>query len=266
MVRKTRKRTHHKKGNASTIPELRRSFEHIEGIVDKARSKKESPEKIAHTVRIEWRKTFGKELDKTSAQLFVANQFKHGRKSRRMTVKHKGGAALAGAPLDYTTRQGMYLAPQSLPDKDGHLPLTGGKTSSFGSYLDYVSKGFGVGIPEMAQDMPYKTNGYVQGMPPWPRVPENMGSNAVHFSARGGGNSRRRKLRKGGGLLSDKMENAGALLSQAFSRPAGTSVPPSLIQDMQSKWYGTQLGPSPDQVQRQVSYQLGSLRPQAITF
>ena len=265
MVRKTRKHTHHKKRNASTIPELRRSFEHIERIADSGLGRKESIDKVAHTVRNEWRKTFGKELDKKSALLFVQNQSKRGKKPRRMTMKHKGGAALAGAPLDYTTRQGMYLAPESLPDKDGHLPLTGGKTSSFGSYLDYVSKGFGVGIPEIAQDMPYSTNGYVQGMPPWPSPPAHMGSHAVHFAGKGGGNSRR-KLRKGGGLLSDKMENAGALLSQAFARPAGTSIPPNFVQDLQSKWYGTPVGASPDQVQRQVSYQLGSLRPQAITF
>ena len=265
MVRKTRKHTHHKKRNASTIPELRRSFEHIEHVADTGLAKKESIDKVAHTVRIEWRKTFGKELDNKSALLFVTNQAKNGRKRRRSTMKHRGGAALAGAPLDYTTRQGMYLAPQSIPDKDGHLPLTGGKTSSFGSYLDYVSKGFGVGIPEIAQDMPYSTNGYVPGMSAWPMVPAHMGSNAVHFSAKGGGNSRR-KLRKGGGLLSDKIETTGALLSQAFARPAGTSIPPNFVQDLQSKWYGTQLGVSPDQVQRQVSYQLGNLRPQAITF
>ena len=265
MVRKTRKGTHHKKRNASTIPELRRSFEHIERVTDDGLARKESSGKVAHTLRNEWRKTFGKELDIQSAELFVTNRMKH-KKPRRMTMKHKGGAALAGAPLDYTTRQGMYLAPQSLPDKDGHLPLTGGKTSSFGSYLDYVSKGFGVGIPEMAQDMPYKTNGYVQGMPPWPSPPTNMGSNAVHFSAKGGARNSRRKLRRGGGLLGDKMESMGATISQAFSRPVGTSVPPSLVQDLTSKWYGTQVGPSPDQVQRHVSYQLGSVRPQAITF
>lgn len=266
MVRKTRKSTHHKKDKARTIPELRRSFEHMEQVADKGLSMKESTDKVAHTVRKEWRKTFNKELDIRSAKLFVENRMKS-KKPRRMTRKHKGGAAaIAGAPLDYTTRQGMYLAPDSIPDKDGHLPLTGGKTSTFGSYLDYVSKGFGVGIPEIAQDMPYSTNGYVQGMSAWPMVPAHMGINTVHFSAKGGARNSRRKLRKGGGLLSDKMESMGATLQQAFSRPAGSSIPPSFIQDMQSKWYGSQTGPSPDPIQRQVSYQVGTLRPQPITF
>jgi hypothetical protein len=268
MARKTRKNTHHKKDKAVTIPELRRSFEYIERVADAGISRKESTDKVAHTIRKEWRKTFNKELDKKSAEVFVMNRMKHSKKPRRMTMRHKGGAAaIAGAPLDYTTRQGVYLAPGQIPDKDGHLPLTGGKTSTFGSYLDYVSKGFGVGIPEIAQDMPYSTNGYVPGMPPWPKVPIGMGSNAVHFSAKGGSRSNsRRKLRKGGGLLGDKVESMGATLSQAFSRPVGASIPPSFVQDLQSKWYGSPVGPSPDQVQRQVSYQMGAVYPKPITF
>ena len=280
MVRKTRKNTHHKKSKAATIPELRRSFEHIERIADDGLRRKESSDKVALTVRKEWRKTFSKELDKKSAELFVTNRMKHGVSQRRVTQRHRGGAAaIAGAPLDYTTRQGVYLAPGQIPDLDGHLPLTGDKVSNFGSYLQYVSKGFGVGIPEIAQDMPYNTNGFVPGMPAWPRVPAGMGSNEVHFSAKGGaqrstqrGTQRsnrknsRRKLRRGGGLLGDKMESMGATLGQAFNRPVASSAPPSLVQDLQSKWYGSPVGPSPDQVQRHPSYQLGSTYPKAITI
>lgn len=268
MVRKTRKNTHHKKSKAVTIPELRRSFEHIERVADSGLSRKESYEKVARDVRKEWRKTFSKELDKKSAELFVTNRMNHSTKPRRMSMKHKGGAALAGAPLDYTTRQGVYLAPGQIPDKAGHLPLTGDKASDFGSYLQYVSKGFGVGIPEIAQDMPYETGGYVRGMPPWPQVPTNMGSNAVHFAkpVSGGNRNSRRKLRRGGGLLGDKMESMGATLSQAFNRPIGASVPPSFVQDLQSKWNGSAIGPSPDQVQRHPSYQIGSIYPKAVTM
>jgi len=266
MVRKTRKNAHHKKGKAVTIPELRRSFEYIERVADAGLSRKESHDKVALTIRKEWRKTFNKDLDKKSAELFVTNRMKHSKGHRRMTMKHKGGAAaIAGAPLDYTTRQGVYLAPQSIPDLDGHLPLTGNKTSNFGSYLQYVTKGFDVGVPQIAQGIPESTNGYVPGMTAWPVPYGGTGSNAVHFSAKGGGNSRR-KLRKGGGLLNDKIESMGATLSQAFNRPVGTSAPPSLVQDLQSKWYGSQVGPSPDQVQRHVSYQLGSIYPKAVTM
>ena len=270
MVRKTRKNAHHKKGKAVTIPELRRSFEYIERVADEGLHRKESTDKIALTVRKEWRKTFSKDLDKKSAELFVTNRMSHSKGHRHMTRRHRGGAAISGAPLDYTTRQGVYLAPGQIPDKAGHLPLTGDKPSVFGSYLKYVSNGFGIGIPEIAQNMPYSTNGYVPGMPDWPKVPINMGSNAVHFAAKGGAHRKthhnsRRKLRKGGGL-GDKMESAGAMLSQAFNRPVGASAPPSLVQDLQSKWYGTQVGPSPDQIQRYPSYQIGSVYPKAVTF
>ena len=266
MVRKTRKNAHHKKGKAVTIPELRRSFEYIERVADAGLSKRESYDKIALTVRKEWRKTFSKDLDKKSAELFVMNREKHSKGRRRMTLKHKGGAAIAGAPLDYTTRQGVYLAPGQIPDKDGHLPLTGDKSSTFGSYLQYVSKGFGVGIPEIAQDMPYSTNGYVPGMPAWPVPMMGTGSNAVHFSAKGGNRNSKRKLRRGGGLLGDKMSSMGTTLQQAFSRPVASSAPPSLVQDLQSKWNGTQVGPSPDQVQRNVPYQLGAVYPKAVSY
>jgi len=267
MVRKTRKSTHHKKSKVATIPELRRSFEYMERVADAGLRRKESHEKVARDIRVQWKKTFGKVLDNKSALLFVTNRDKHGTKTRRTTMKG-GAAAIAGAPLDYTTRQGMYLAPESLPDKDGHLPLTGGKTSTFGSYLDYVSKGFDVGVPQIAQSIPEDTGGYVRGMTSWPIPFASTGSNTVHFAKpfAGGNRSRKRKIRKGGGLLSDKMENMGAMLSQAFSHPVGASVPPGLVQDMTSKWYGSQIGPSPDQIQRQVSYQLGSVYPKAVTM
>ena len=264
MVRKTRKSTHHKKGTVATIPELRRSFEYMERVADAGLRRKESHEKVARDIRVQWKKTFGKVLDNKSALLFVTNRDKHGMKTRRTTMKG-GAAAIAGAPLDYTTRQGMYLAPESLPDMDGHLPLTGGKTSTFGSYLDYVSKGFDVGVPQIAQN-----SDPVPGQTAWPVPYVGSGSNAVHFAKPFAGGkrnrSRKRKIRKGGGLLSDKMENMGAMLSQAFSHPVGASVPPGLVQDMTSKWYGSQIGPSPDQIQRQVSYQLGSVYPKAVTM
>jgi hypothetical protein len=270
MVRKTRKNAHHKKGKdkgVQSIPELRRSFEHIERLVDSGLGNKESHEKVARDLRREWKKTFYKDLDKKSAELFVANRMKQTKGQRRTTMKHKGGAAaISGAPLDYTTRQGVYLAPGQIPDKAGHLPLTGDKPSKFGNYLEYVSKGFSVGIPEIAQN--YDP---VPGQTSWPKVPADMGSNAVHFAQQKGGRRSskrvsRRKLRKGGGLLGDRLESAGAMLSQAFSRPVQAAAPPSLVQDLQSKWYGTQVGPSPDQVQRHPSYQLGSVYPKAVTL
>lgn len=154
MVRKTRKNTQHRKEKGVySIPELRRSFEYIEKSVDEKIHKKDSREKMSRDLRKEWRSIFMKDLDKKSAEAFIDDRMKHtvGSKGRRRTRRIRGGAAIAGAPLDYMTRQGVYLAPGLIPDKAGHLPLTGDKPSDFGSYLRYVSKGFSVGVPEPGQ-------------------------------------------------------------------------------------------------------------------
>ena len=256
MVRKTRKnKQHRKEKGVYSIPELRRSFEHIEKSVDEKIHKKDSREKITRDLRKEWRKIFMKDLDKKSAEAFIDDRMKN-MSGRRRTVRIRGGASpIAGAPLDYTTRQGVYLAPGQIPDKAGHLPLTGDKPSDFGSYLKYVSSGFSVGVPE-----PGQSYDPVPGQTSWPQVPAGMGSNAVHFAKQNGGS--RRKTRRGGGLL----DTTGAILSQAFSRPFGANAPPGLGQNMQSMWYGTTVGPSPDQVQRQPQYQLGSVYPKAINL
>lgn len=263
MVRKTRKNLSHKKNKnrgVYSIPELRRSFEHIERFVDDKIHKKESSEKITRDLRKEWMQVFMKELDKKSAEAFIGDRMKH-TGSRRTTRRQGGGAAIAGAPLDYTTRQGVYLAPHSIPDKAGHLPLSGGAPSNFGSYVGYVDKGFQVSIPE-----PESSFGRVPGQPNWPQVPVGMGSNEVHFPKQTGGSRRkiRKSLRnKGGGVITDQM---GATLRQAFSHPMGSASPPSIGQDMQDRWYGRPVGPSPDQVQRQVNYNIENSYPKPVRF
>ena len=261
MVRKTRKNKQSRKDKGvHSIPELRRSFEHIEKSVDEKIHRKDSREKITRDLRKEWHKIFMKDLDKKSAEAFIDDRMKHtiGQKGRRRTLRTRGGAsAIAGAPLDYMTRQGVYLAPGLIPDRLGHLPLTGDKPSNFGSYLEYVSKGFSVGVPE-----PGQSYDPVPGQTAWPQVPAGMGSNAVHFAKQGGS---RRKIRRGGGLLGDKLGSAAATIEQAFSRPFGSSAPPGLGQNMQSIWQGTDVGLSSDQVQNSPRYQM-SMYPKAITI
>ena len=260
MVRKTRRHQSSKKGKGvQSIPELRRSFEHIEAYVNEKIALKESKEKLIKDLRSEWSKVFLKELDKKSAEAFVSERLSKKHVSRHRTMRKRGGAGaqlantytpIAGAPLDYITRQGIYLAPGQIPDKAGHLPLSDGAKSSFGSFIEYVDKGFGVGIPEVGRLLDQFG---IPGQTRFPTsTPVGMGSNAVHF-AKGGG---KRKTRRGG----------SALLSQAFMRPISSSAPPSILQDAQDMWYGKNVGPSPDQVQRGVDYKLGSVYPKPITF
>jgi len=130
MTRKTRKQhsKKSKKRDSITIPELRRSFEHIEQFVDDKIHSKESKDKIVKELQEEWYFIFTKELSKKSAQEFVEQRMKNCKSSRKYrTLRRKGGGSLGGAPLDYSTRAGMYLAQNSTPTALGHLTLSGGR-------------------------------------------------------------------------------------------------------------------------------------------
>jgi hypothetical protein len=225
MVHKTRRHHSNKKSKGIySIPELRRSFEHIETYINGKIVQKESKEKLVKDLRKEWSKVFFKELDKKSAESFVSDRLS--KKHKRRTIR--GGLQLsntntpiAGAPNDYTTRQGIYLAPGQIPTSAGHLPLSDGSKSSFGSYVPYVDKGFWNPEPGRSYDP-------VPGQTRFPTsVPAGMGDNTVHFATKGGKRTRR-KIRRGG----------------------GDGPIPSVIKDMRSLWYGVPVGASPDQVQR----------------
>lgn len=262
MVRKTRKHYSSKAKQSKgiqSIPELRRSFEHIEEFVDQKIHKKESKEQIVKDLRKEWSRVFFKDLDKKSADAFVGDRMSKKHSSRHRTIKRYGGAGaqlantytpIAGSPLDYTTRAGIYLAPGQIPDKAGHLPLSDGSKSNFGSYVQYVDKGFWNPEPGQSYDP-------IPGQTRFPTsTPVGMGSNEVHFSTKGGARINRRKTRRGG----------ASLLFEAYNRPIPASSPPGILQDMQDMWYGREVGPSPDQVQRGVYYQLGSVYPKPVSF
>lgn len=208
MVRMTRKK------KIYSIPELRRSFEHIEEYVDSKIQSGETKDHIVKDLKKEWKNVFFKELNTKSAEAFINDRNKSKKKSKKTKKKQKGGATpIAGAPLDYTTRQGVYLPP-------GQIPV-GGNISGFGNFVDYVSKGFW--NPEIAQS--YDP---VQGQTRFPTsVPVGMGSNMA------GGKRTLRKKSKGG-----------------FIR-FPSSNPSSPIQDIMDISRGAHpAGPSPHQIQR----------------
>lgn len=266
MVRKTRK---HSKSEVHTIPQLRRLFEDIEVFVDSRIQKHEAKDTLSRELQKEWKRVFMKELDKKHADAFIEDRMKSKRVLRH-TIKKKGGALtpLAGAPLDYSTRQGLYLAPNSIP-VNGQLPLY--KGAGYGSYVDYINSGFW--NPEDSS-----TYDPVPGQQPWPQPYASTGSNAIKGGAmdnevpdnevpdnkvpdnkvpvKGGyrlkKSKKSRKVRGGNALLAQAFAVPNAILTQAFTRPFGSDAPPSILQDMQSMAYGQQMGPSPNQVQRPV--------------
>jgi len=240
MVRKTRK---HSKSEVHTIPQLRRLFENIEEFVDSRVQKHEAKDKLSRELQKEWKRVFMKELDKKQADAFVEDRMKSKRVLRH-TIKKGGSHPLAGAPLDYSTRQGIYLAPNSIP-VNGQLPLSNAQGlqsgikngGGYGSYVDYVNSGFW--NPEDSS-----TYDPIEGQQPWPQPYASTGSNEVKGSMKGGF----KKSKK-----SRKVRGGNALLTQAFTRPFGSNAPPSILQDMQSMAYGQQMGPSPNQVQRPIA-------------
>lgn len=232
MPRKTLKYAMSSK-TVQTIPQLRRLFEEVEDFVDAHIAKRTSKDTMVKEFRKMWKRLFMKEIDKKSADAFIDDRMKS-KKILRHTRKQKqggGGAVLQGAPLDYTTRPGVYLESNQIPVK-GQLPTISG--GGFGSYIDYVHSGFW--NPQEAQ-----TYDPVVGQSAWPQPYASTGSNAVaHNAVKGGG--ARRKLRGG-----------NAFLTQAFTRPIPSTAPPNPGQDMQTMFYGGETGSSPDQVQCPVN-------------
>ena len=226
MPRKTLKHATSSK-TVQTIPQLRRLFEEVEDFVDSHIAKRTSKDTLVKEFRKMWKRLFMKEMDKKSADAFIDDRMKS-KKILRHTRKQKqgGGAVLQGAPLDYTTRPGVYLESNQIPVK-GQIPQVSG--GGFGSYIDYVHSGFW--NPQEAQ-----TYDPVPGQSAWPQPYASTGSNLV----KSGG--ARRKLRGG-----------NAFLTQAFTRPIPSTAPPNPGQDMQTMFYGGETGPSPDQVQRPVN-------------
>jgi hypothetical protein len=247
--RYSRKKRHTAK-HVQTIPELRRAFEHIEQFGYEVC--KQSMKDAIPAFQSEWKKTFYREIDKSAAEAYL-DHLKTQKKHRRGTRKLKGGGAtpLAGAPLDYTTRPGIYLTPGGI------------NQNSYALVPKYVQSGFGVSIPEIAQSqdpVPGQTH-YVT------RTPAGMGSNAwpgAFGPVKGG--KRRSKKQKGGEM------NWGAKLSDAFStstvqqamlRPFSSSNPTSIAFDAQSAWRGLPLPQSPDPTQTKLPYQMsqGGVKP-----
>lgn len=220
-VRQTRRKIKNSDPAVLSIPELRRAFEYIEEYAMR------HPNDIK-AFRQEWKKVFYKEVNSESAEEYLRHirEIKSSRlKPLRKTIK--GGAALAGAPLDYTTRAGIYITP-------------GIDNGSYAQVPKYVSHGFWNPEPGISYDP-------VPGQPPWPKVPVDMGSNKVSGGScdtgvcRIGGNRKSRKLRKGtkgGASLQTAVDQLGMRLF-------GASSPPNPLQSLEAKFAGRDIDPSP---------------------
>lgn len=240
--RRLRKAPRKEKGSDKevlTIPELRRAFEHIEMFVV---GNLNAPHKEAvEALQKEWELTFYKELSRADAEAYVDHvrvMHKIAEKvAKRMGTRkgrQAGGGAvpLAGAPLDYMTRPGLYITP-------------GVNQGSYALVPAYVDKGFQ--NPEIAQS--YDP---VPGQTRYPTLtPAGMGSNLVG----GGASRRRRRTLRGGATFLDAASTAA---KQFLMRPIPSSQPPSFLQDAQSAAYAQPLGASPEASQPAYKFQMGT--------
>jgi hypothetical protein len=249
MARKTRKHAKSEKGIYS-IPELRRAFEHVEQVIDEMIHNKESKSNMISHIRKEWMKVFHKTLDKSSADALIT----HRMESRRSPHSMKGGAQvpLAGAPVEYVTRPGVYLDQGSIPGADGGLTKTVG--GGYGHYPQYIDHGFR--NPEIAQQSDPINNQSI-----YPLAPRaDMGSNVFTSSVKGG--KRKIKTRK-----NKKTRGGAALIDQAFIRPISSGPAPSNpLFDMQRMAHGSASGLSPDITQHTMNYKIGSVYPAAVNI
>lgn len=137
---KTRK-SHKKQAKVLSIPELRKSLEHIDSYSEKLLATKPL-KSAASLLASEWKRLFGKALSLKEAEAYLKKRGKY-----KKTRKHRGGAMLTGAPLDHITRAGDYIpAPSAV-------------------YPPLIAKGFWNPEPSILQDSsaqktdPYSTIG-----------------------------------------------------------------------------------------------------------
>lgn len=212
-----RRRSHSsaKGAKAKTIPELRRSLDHISQFTDRlVTSGKKDTKAMAHAFATEWHKTFGKKLDSRTAEDYVRHVASVKPKAGKKTLKKQRGGAqdvqLTGAPLAALTRPGVDIP--------------------YGNFLAYVNKGFDVGVPQEAILL---DSGKQEGVLPYAET----GSNLV-----GGGRRKtrtRRALKGGGPSMFDTITSPfTSLWNSASMRPFIAQNPTSYQQDAMIGWKG----------------------------
>ena len=219
MVKSTRKKS-------LSIPQLRHAFDHIDTWVESHISRHTGPIKeLVPDFQKEWKKTFKRDVDAKSAEAYLQLKKSH---PPRMTRKHKkkfqhgGSTALAGAPLDYMTRQGVYGV-------YGHFPA-------------YVSAGLtpfynNTTLDSIVADCPKPS--FTE------KIPAGMGSNQVGGSTRKKG-FRHKKTRKGNQKGGSSLLPAPLLA--AFERPINVATPPSTLAIFQQNLQGQNIAtPHPTQ-------------------
>lgn len=202
-----------------TIPQLRKAFDHIEEFSNALLHQTKDTTERRKAFQKEWLKVFHRQVDDKSADAYLQFEEKKVKKSGK-TKKQKGGAALSGAPLDYSTRPGLE--------------------GMYGTFPAYVSSGLAF-YNDINKEAPVAGCGVENTTP---KVPISIGSNEVQkggSSRQGGGKrTRKNKRRQGGGAFPSISEFAQALTF----RPITSSNPPTMSYTAQMDFKGLPSPPS----------------------
>lgn len=221
-----------------TIPQLRKSFDHIESFTAGLLQREKDAKKRRRAFQDEWMKVFHRSVDDKSADAYLqfeAKKNKKGSKTRRM----RGGAAISGAPLDYSTRPGIY--------------------GVYGNFPEYISNGFatmGNATNKMAiQDMCNSPQQAAAFPPPY------TGFGAASLVAQKGGKKKGKKgtRKQRGGTFPSISEFASAASMRALS----SSAPPGTAYTAMMEFKGAP--PYPSSLANTGSPPYASIKPMALT-
>jgi hypothetical protein len=170
-------------------------------------------EKAVEAFRSEWKKLFGKSVSAEAARDYLAFV-------REQKTQKGGGALPEGAPIDQMLRAGT--------------------DTPYGSFPPYVDGGFGFANHDSFIQDCGKPN-------PFPVPPAGLGFNEVGKALTGGARRRgahaqtrrrsagrdRKGQQRGGGI--------GSAIDEAFQRPLGMGMPPSMLQGAQMEFKGIEM-------------------------
>jgi hypothetical protein len=209
------------KGSMMTIPQLRKAFDHMESFTLSLVQRVSDPKKRRKEFQEEWMKTFHRSVDDKAADAYI--QFESKKSKKGKTRRQRGGAALGGAPLDYSTRPGIY--------------------GVYGEFPQYISGGFATfGDATNKMAIQEGCNSAAEAAK-WQAPYTGFGAASL---AQKGGKSRKQKGRK---TRKNKTMKGGApswgeFASAVTLRPITASAPPSQLYTTMMEFKGGQPFPS----------------------
>lgn len=209
----------HKKATM-TIPQLRKAFDHIESYTMSLLKREKNGKKCRQAFQEEWRRVFHRDIDEKAADAYLQFEAKKSKPSKTRRMK---GGALAGAPLDYSTRPGIY--------------------GVYGTFPEYISGGFAT-MGDATNKMAIQEGCNSAAEAAKFQAPYG-GFGAASLAQKGGKRTKKgkrssRKTRKMRGGAPSWGEFASALTL----RPLTASAPPSLAYTTMMEWKGGEPYPS----------------------